>query len=86
MWRLAGLSPPQPQSVSSSQSLRQHPKWEGGGMVRVMDAREYASMTESAMTDMENRLRGEMARQIAGLDQRMDQGFRQIVDYLDLHL
>ena len=44
-------------------------------MVRVMDVGDYASMTESAMTAMETRL-----------EQRMDQGFRQIVDYLDRRL
>ena len=47
-------------------------------------------MTESAVTAMETRLEQRMDqgfRQIADrVDQRMDQGFRQIVDYLDRRL
>ena len=48
-----------------------------------MDVRDYASMTESAMTAMESRLSADIAGlkgDVAGLEQRMDQGFRQIVD------
>ncbi len=62
------LSPPQPESVTSS-------RWPKVGMVRVMDVGDYASMTESAMTAMETQLQ-----------QRMDQGFRQIVNCLDRRL
>ena len=56
-------------------------------MVRVMDVRDYASMTESAMTDMEKRLEQRMNqgfRQVIDrVDQRMDQGSRQIADRVD---
>ena len=49
-----------------------------------MDVGDYASMTESAMTAMETRLEQRMDqgfRQIVDrVEQRMDQGFRQIAD------
>ena len=42
-----------------------------------MDVGDYASRTLAAMTDMEHRLKAEFKADIARLEQRMDQGFRQ---------